>query len=150
MALAGCMPVLQAEVLSLFQQQPTTSAVAGARVAQAFATYCLSGGVVVLPPRQEALAELLASAFDATSGSGASGVVQALVAFWPGTPVPGMAPDAEAVAFTPTGDLSLVIPGAAEMAPAAQAEGLASLLHTLTMASVKVVIPPSPSPVTIA
>ena len=150
MPLAACQPVLAAQLQPLFEQQPTSSAEAGARWAQAYAAYCLAGGAAVLPPKQQLLGQMLAGAFDATSGSGAAGVVQALVAFWPGTPVPGMAPSAQAVAFTPTGDLSLVIPGAAELAPVAQAQGLAAIVHALTMASVKVVIPPSPALVPIA
>lgn len=150
MPLAAAMPVLSAQLQPLFEAAPTSSAEAGAQCASAYATYCLAGGVAVLPPKQQALAQTLASAFDATTGSGAAGVILALAAFWPGTPVPGMAPSAQVVAFTPTGDQSLVIAGAAEMKPAAQAAGLAALLHTLTMASVKVVIPPSPTPVPIA
>lgn len=144
------MPVLVEALVPLFASAPLSSVEAGQRFSQAYATYCLAGGVAVLPPRQQALAAQLASAFDATTGSGAAGVVLALVAFWPGTPVPGMAPTAQAVAFTPTGDQSLVIPGAAELAPAAQAEGLAALVHALTMASVKILIPPATAPVGIA
>jgi hypothetical protein len=150
MPLATAMPVLQTQLQPLFDAAPASSAEAGTRLARAYGTYCLAGGVAVLPPRQDALGNALAAAFDPVAGSGASGLVLALVAFWPGTPVPGMAPTAQAVVFTPTGDLSLVIPGAAELKPAAQAAGLAAILHALTLASVKVVIPPSPTLIPIA
>ncbi len=150
MPLVTAMPVLAAGLMPLFESAPATAADAGRRFASAYATYCLAGGVAVLPPKQEALGTGVAGAFEATAGSGAAGLVLALVAFWPGTPVPGMGPTAQAVVFTPTGDQSFVIPGAAEMAPAAQAAGLAALIHTLTMASVKVAIPPSPALVPIA
>jgi hypothetical protein len=145
MPLAAAMPVLSAELKPLFMSAPLSATEAGVRFAGAYATYCLAGGVAVVPPRQEALAQALSSAFDADGGHGASGLVGALAAFWPGTSVPAMAPSAQVVAFTPMGDLSLIVPGAAEMAVAAQAEGLAGILHALTMASVKVVIPPSPT-----
>jgi len=143
MPLASVIPVLTAGFLKSFDPVPESTADAAVLWARAYANYCLAGGAVIVPPRQAALAEMLAQAFVAQGGSGAAGVVAALAAFWPGTAVPGMAPTAEAVVFTPTGDLSLVVPGVDDAPATAQAEALAQVVHALTVAAVKVVIPPS-------
>jgi hypothetical protein len=145
MPLAAAIPLLVEGFLSIFEEAPRSTAEAGSRWSTAYAAYCLAGGATILPPRQQALASALEVAFNPDAGAGASGLIAALAAFWPGTPVPGMAPTAQAVAFTPSGDLSLILPGVNDEAPAAQARALAQAVHALTVASVKVVIPPSPA-----
>jgi hypothetical protein len=150
MPLSAVTPVLAQGFLKLFQDPPPPSGAAAADTwATAYSEYCLAGGATVLPPKKDALAKALEAAFSPLASAGPSGLVAALALFWPGTPVPGMAPTAIAVAFTPTGDQSLVIPGIAGAPPQAQAQGLAQIIHALTIASVKVVIPPSPTPVPI-
>ena len=145
MPLSAVTPILADGFRTIFEEPLRTTADAAAAWAQAYARYCLAGGVLVLPPRQEALTQALEIAFSPLGSAGPSGLVAALAAFWPGTAVPGMAPTAVAVAFIPSGDQSLVIPGAAGAPPALQAQGLAQIIHALTVASVKVVIPPSPA-----
>jgi hypothetical protein len=149
MPLSAVIPLLAQGFQALFDVAPPSSADAASLWASAYCTWCLAGGAAVLPPRQQALSNALATAFEATAGAGAAGLVSALATFWPGTPVPGMAPTAQAVAFIPWGDLSLVVPGVNDAPAAAQAQGLAQLIAALTLASVKVLIPPSPLPVPI-
>lgn len=143
MPLSAAIPILTAGFAELFQNAPVSTAEAAVAWANAYANWCIAGGATVLPPRQQALASALEGAFGADGGSGAAGVLSALGVFWPGTAVPGMAPSAQAVVFTPAGELSLVLAGVADAAPAAQAQALAQTIHALTIASVKVVIPPS-------
>lgn len=145
MPLSAVIPVLTAGFLSLFSDAPQTTADGALRWANAYQNYCLAGGVLVPPPKTVALANVLEVAFNPEAGAGAQGIVDGLLAFWPGNPVPGMAPTAVAVVFTPTGDLSLIPPGVSEAPPAACALALATMIHLLTIASVKVVIPPSPT-----
>ena len=149
MPLGAVIPLLAEGFAAIFAAPPQSSADAASLWASAYCAWCLAGGAAVLPPRQALLANALTAAFDPTAGVGASGVVAALSAFWPGTPVPGMAPTAQAIAFVPSGDLSLVVPGVDDAPAAAQAQALAELIATLTIASVKVVIPPSPAPIPI-
>jgi hypothetical protein len=145
MPLAAALPLLAEGFLGSFLSAPESAAQAATEWAAAYAAYCLAGGATILPLKQQALAAALEGAFDPNAGAGAAQLVAGLAAFWPGTPVPGMAPTAQAVAFTPAGDLSLMVPGVSDAQPAAQAQGLAQIIHALTMASVKVVIPSSPS-----
>ena len=149
MPLSAAIALLAQGFQAIFQHAPQSATDAATEWANAYATYCLAGGAAVLPPKQQALASALEAAFDPNAGAGAAGLVAALAAFWPGTPVPGMGPTAQSLAFTPSGDLSLLVPGVNDASPAAQAQGLAQIIHALTMASVKVVIPPSPTPVPI-
>ena len=149
MPLSAVTPILADGFRKIFEKPPRTTADAAAAWVEAYSRYCLAGGALVLPPRQAALAKALEVAFSPLGSAGPSGLVAALAAFWPGTAVPGMAPTALAAAFIPSGDQSLVIPGAAGAPPAVQAQGLAQIIHALTVASVKVVIPPSPAQVPI-
>lgn len=144
----SAMPVLARGFLPLFDfEHPATETPAAAKVwASAYSAYAIAGGVGGISPGRIANLEAdLTIAFNPESnGGGRSPFLTAMAKFWMGLAAP---PGGIVVLFLPSG--SIDSPQSDDATAEQQAQGLAQIIHGLTMVSVKVLVPPGPLPVPI-
>lgn len=144
----AALPLLAQGFLPLFSLENPASetAIAAQTWALAYSAYATAGGVSGIDPgRMAAFRADLTEAFNPDSnGAGRSPFLGAMAKFWLGLAAP---PGGVVVLFLPSG--SIDSPQSDDATPAQQAQGLAQIIHGLTMVSVKVLVPPGPLPVPI-
>jgi hypothetical protein len=119
---------------------PLTTAKAANDWARAYADYVVAGGIPAARIKQAAFATALVTAFDpALAGAGPALMIQALLTFWIGLPVPAQA--GTVTAFIPL-SLDVSSPQPDNATPEDEARGLAQVISGLTLGAVKVTVPP--------
>lgn len=120
------------------ETSPAETRAAAVAWAAAYTDYVVAGGIPARP-RQSMFADALTTAFNpALAGGGPALFLSAFQVFWVGLPVP--AQTGIVVAFVPVGSVNSPQPDNAT--PAQQANGLATVISTLTLGAVKVQVPP--------
>lgn len=140
MPVAAVTSVLEAGFLPMLTPAtaPITTVDSANRWAEAYVNYVVAGGIPAAVLKQAALGAALASAFVPEQGpAGVAQLLQALLAFWIGLPVPAQL--GVVTAFIP---LAITPPPPPLDTPQDQARGLAQSISTLTLTGVFVTVPP--------
>ena len=124
---------------------PITTADSAREWAKIYTDWAVIGGVVEARAREALLATSLAIAFNPElAGGGLPLFTQALSSFWIGMTIPEQLGIVSAV--IPTGSITSLQPP--DSTPQQQAQGLAQVISTFTLSSVKVqVLPTPPGPI---
>jgi hypothetical protein len=141
---AAVTSVLATGLLPMFvvETAPTTTRRSAEQWAMAYTNYAVAGGVIAAVSRRVAFANALETAFNPElSGGGPPLFMSTLSQFWIGLPVPGQL--GVVALFTPS-STNVDSPQSANATPQDQANGLAAVIASITLGSVKVQVLPTP------